>query len=192
LQEFAIQIKQQANGVSNTRCLIDGDATELIKASAFARGAKADLVITSPPYPGVHVLYHRWQVDGRKETPAPYWIINGDDGSGAGHYTFGDRRQSTSEPYFHKSLATLHAIRRVVKDGGIMIQLVAFSDPSEQLPRYLANMANAGFHELFVREKGARWHRGRIWREVPNRKWHVTFRGRAHSSREVVLVHRAR
>ncbi|MCH8271573.1 MAG: hypothetical protein IH985_10240 [Planctomycetes bacterium] len=34
----------------------------------------ADLVVTSPPYPGVHILYHRWQVDGRKETDAPYWI----------------------------------------------------------------------------------------------------------------------
>lgn len=32
------------------------------------------LVLTSPPYPGVHVLYHRWQVLGRRETPAPFWI----------------------------------------------------------------------------------------------------------------------
>lgn len=32
------------------------------------------LILTSPPYPGVHVLYHRWQVQGRKETPAPFWI----------------------------------------------------------------------------------------------------------------------
>lgn len=32
----------------------------------------ARIVLTSPPYPGVHVLYHRWQVDGRKETPAPF------------------------------------------------------------------------------------------------------------------------
>jgi DNA methylase len=27
------------------------------------------LVLTSPPYPGVHVIYHRWQVDGRKRDP---------------------------------------------------------------------------------------------------------------------------
>ncbi|HEV8583282.1 MAG TPA: DNA methyltransferase, partial [Thermoanaerobaculia bacterium] len=26
------------------------------------------LVLTSPPYPGVHVLYHRWQIKGRRET----------------------------------------------------------------------------------------------------------------------------
>jgi hypothetical protein len=29
------------------------------------------LVLTSPRYAGVHVLYHRWQVDGRKEAPLP-------------------------------------------------------------------------------------------------------------------------
>jgi hypothetical protein len=27
------------------------------------------LVVTSPTYPGVHVLYHRWQVDGRGLRP---------------------------------------------------------------------------------------------------------------------------
>src|SRR5262249_52982637 len=27
------------------------------------------LVLTSPPYVGVHVLYHRWQVQGRRESP---------------------------------------------------------------------------------------------------------------------------
>jgi hypothetical protein len=40
------------------------------------------LVVTSPPYPGVHVLYHRWQVDGRKEAPLPFMIANKLDGSG--------------------------------------------------------------------------------------------------------------
>jgi hypothetical protein len=40
------------------------------------------LVVTSPPYPGVHVLYHRWQVDGRKEAPLPFMIANKLDGAG--------------------------------------------------------------------------------------------------------------
>jgi hypothetical protein len=39
------------------------------------------LVLTSPPYPGVHVLYHRWQVDGRKETPLPFMIAGKLDGA---------------------------------------------------------------------------------------------------------------
>jgi hypothetical protein len=49
------------------------------------------LILTSPPYPGVHVLYHRWQVLGRRETPAPFWIAGTLDGAGASYYTFGDR-----------------------------------------------------------------------------------------------------
>ena len=43
------------------------------------------LVVTSPPYPGVHVLYHRWQVDGRKEAPLPFMIANKLDGAGELH-----------------------------------------------------------------------------------------------------------
>ena len=50
------------------------------------------LILTSPPYPGLHVLYHRWQVKGRRETPAPFWIAGTLDGDGASFYTFGDRR----------------------------------------------------------------------------------------------------
>jgi hypothetical protein len=50
------------------------------------------LVVTSPPYPGVHVLYHRWQVDGRKEAPLPFMIANKLDGSGGSYYTMGDRK----------------------------------------------------------------------------------------------------
>ena len=41
------------------------------------------LVLTSPPYPGIHMLYHRWQVDGRKESPAAFWIANKLDGAGS-------------------------------------------------------------------------------------------------------------
>ena len=41
------------------------------------------LVVTSPPYPGVHILYHRWQVDGRKEAPLPFMIANRLDGAGS-------------------------------------------------------------------------------------------------------------
>ena len=49
------------------------------------------LVVTSPPYPGVHVLYHRWQVGGRAETPMPYWLADQRDGLGPKHYTMGGR-----------------------------------------------------------------------------------------------------
>jgi DNA modification methylase len=144
---------------------------------------RVTLVITSPPYPGVHVLYHRWQVDGRRETAAPYWITGCNDGRGASFYNFSDRRQA--DDYFRTSLRTLRAIRRVVQDGGYMVQMIAFNRPEDQLPRYLENMSLAGFSEVPA------FGGDRIWRDVPHRKWHATLRARGHSAREVALVHRA-
>lgn len=56
------------------------------------------LVITSPPYPGVHVLYHRWQVLGGKETPAPFWIANQLDGAGEAYYLMNGRPRNLPKP----------------------------------------------------------------------------------------------
>ncbi len=167
------------------RVLTNQDAGELDRLPVFAKqGERANLVVTSPPYPGIHVLYHRWQVDGRRETPAPYWIADCNDGEGGSYYNFGDRREKDATTYFASSLRTLRMIRRVMASGAVMVQMVAFNDPKRHLPRYLANMERAGFREL-------RPGRNRVWREVPNRRWHATLRGRTSSSREVVLVHRA-
>lgn len=173
-----------------TATLINGDATDLPGASVFQDRTRADLVVTSPPYPGVHVLYHRWQVDGRRETPAPYWIAGCDDGQGASYYNFGDRRESAADKYFDTSLRTLQAVRRVMRDGAHIVQMVAFNRPEAQLPRYLENMREAGFAEVLAgAHPGVA--EGRVWREVPNRKWHACFVGKTHSANEVVLVHRA-
>jgi hypothetical protein len=114
----------------------------------FRAGRRADIVVTSPPYPGIHMLYHRWQVDGRRETPAPYWIADCNDGQGASFYNFADRRRGAADTYFSESLRTLQGIRSVVRDGAIFVQMIAFSDPNRQLPRYLANMEKAAFSEV--------------------------------------------
>ena len=123
-------------------------------------------------------------MDGRKETPAPYWIAGCNDGQGASFYNFGDRRRAAADNYFRTSLATLHSIRAVMRNGGHMVQMVAFNKAEEQLPRYLENMEQAGFAEVLVGDR-------RIWRQVPQRKWHATLVGKTESANEVVLVHRA-
>jgi hypothetical protein len=172
--------------------LCNEDAENVACLPCFASaGNRVSLVVTSPPYPGVHVLYHRWQVDGRRETPAPYWIAGCNDGQGASFYNFGDRRESGIETYFASSLRTLKGIRRVMAGNGLMVQMVAFNNPAEQLPRYLQNMESAGFREITPSESGAASRANRIWREVPNRKWHAILNGKTHSSREVVLIHAA-
>ena len=175
-----------------SKTLIEGDAAKINKAPIFAqKGKRADLVITSPPYPGVHVLYHRWQVDGRRETPAPYWIAGCEDGEVESYYNFGSRYQSNLQTYFNTSLNTLKSIREVMRNGAFIVQMISFSDPHKQLSRYLLNMNEAGFEEIFpigLRKDGAA---RRIWRQVPSRRWHASLKGNTNSSREVVLIHQA-
>lgn len=147
------------------------------------------LVCTSPPYPGVHVLYHRWQVDGRKETPAPFWIANKLDGDGESYYTLGNRRAFELKSYFEGLREAMRSISAICSKDTTVMQVVAFSDPSWQLPRYLSVIDDAGMKEMFL--PNLRKQRdGRLWRSVPNRKWHANQKGKTSGSQEVVLFHR--
>lgn len=172
-----------AQGSSCT--LLNCSAADLGKQPPFTYGRKANLVVTSPPYPGIHMLYHRWQVDGRRETPAPYWMAGCQDGQGNAFYNFADRAVTAEDNYFAESLRTLTAIRSVMAKGGTIVQLVAFSTPARQLRRYLINMETACFEE--VRGPSQR----RLWRDVPSRRWHANSKGKLSAAREVVLIHRA-
>lgn len=147
------------------------------------------LILTSPPYPGVHVLYHRWQVQGRRETAAPFWIADSLDGNGASYYTFGDRQEPELARYFRNASATFSSVAKLADAKTIVVQMVAFSEPSWQLDAYLTVMNDAGFREVFFR-KIANGDDGRVWRGVPNRKWYARNRGEIAASKEVVLFHR--
>jgi hypothetical protein len=164
--------------------LIHDSAAHLEQHAPFIQGRRARLVVTSPPYPGIHMLYHRWQVDGRHESPAPFWLAECNDGHDATYYNFAYRSEAAADRYFAESLRTLTAIRKVMDDGATFVQLIAFANPKRHLRRYLANMEKAGFGE--VRAGGRR-----PWRTVPGRKWHATLKGTLPSAREVVLVHQA-
>lgn len=150
------------------------------------RGPK--LVVTSPPYPGVHVLYHRWQVDGRKEAPLPFMIANKLDGAGSSYYTMGDRKYPKLRTYFDNIRATMSSVAAVAVKRTIIVQMVAFSDPKWQLPRYLETMEEAGLRELRLRSLRGE-HDGRLWRSVPSRRWYSDQRGDTPASQEVVLFH---
>lgn len=189
MEDFEKAITLSVNQ-NRQRVLLELDASFLHGSWVFStRRPKADLVVTSPPYPGVHVLYHRWQVDGRKESPAPYWITGCEDGHGGSYYTFGSRKQRGLESYFESSLRSLASIRKVMRRGGYVVQMLAFADPDVQLPRYLANMKAAGFREVLGYTHLCRAADNRIWRTVPNRKWHASLKGDTRGSREVVLIH---
>jgi DNA modification methylase len=147
------------------------------------------LVLTSPPYPGVHVLYHRWQVRGRRETPAPFWITESRDGQGSSYYTFGDRKAHELRPYFDHALGAFRSIAKIINRETIIVQMVAFAEPEWQLDRYAAMMKHAGFDEIKFAEL-ANEKDGRVWRSVPNRKWYASQLGTTPGSREVVLFHK--
>jgi hypothetical protein len=144
------------------------------------------LVITSPPYPGVHVLYHRWQVGGRRETPAPYWFIGGRDGNSASYYTMGSRTPFGWDNYFTGLTAAFRSVRAIVHPEALVVQLVAFADVERQLPRFLAAMEEAGFCEVLP--KGL--DRAGYWRDVPNRKWYNRTSAVQTSAQELLLFHR--
>lgn len=178
------------NLIGSMRALCLQRSAAGIETDARLRGFPApSLILTSPPYPGVHVLYHRWQVQGRRETPAPFWVANCLDGNGASFYTFGHREQKDLKGYYEKAFAAFSSLAKIADRKTLLVQLVGFSDPSWQLPRFLSVLDLAGFTEVhfpdFTNSSD-----GRLWRCIPNRKWYADQRGDIPPSKEVVLFHR--
>lgn len=149
------------------------------------------LILTSPPYPGVHVLYHRWQVDGGKETGAPFFIANALDGSGSSYYTMGDRKRPRLTTYFAQLRDGLSSLARLSDERTTIVQVVAFSRPEWQLQAYLNAAAEVGLAEMYLPVLDSTPD-GRLWRHVPNRKWYADQKGRTPGAQEVVLFHRLR
>ena len=143
------------------------------------------LVLTSPPYPGVHILYHRWQVLGRRETPAPYWIAGIQDGHGPSHYTMGSRSALGLRNYFIGLTAAFSNLRQILAPDARVVQLMSFSDVTVQLPRFLEAMTLAGYEESTEERLESRQ-----VRSVPNRKWYVHRSPSNDASQEMLLIHR--
>jgi DNA methylase len=175
------------NGIARHRLLLHRNAIGLHEDPRIsALGTRPKLVFTSPPYPSVHVLYHRWQYRGRKETPAPYWIARVPDGFYESYYTGGSRTPTGRENYFKMIEAAFRSVRSIIDPRGLVVQLVGFSNAETQLPRYLGSMYAAGFEEVDVGGED------RLDRRVPNRKWYAKLKGAVDASSELLLFHRPR
>lgn len=143
-------------------------------------GRRPTLVLTSPPYPRVHVLYSRWQVDGRRETSVPYEIAACRDGSPPSFYTLGSRTAFGEDGYFRRIARVFELIREALPPGGHLVQVVGFNRVETQLDRYVATLSEAGFVAQDI---------SGLDRRVPNRRWYA--RGTSSdSSNEYLLVHR--
>jgi hypothetical protein len=170
--------------------VITGRAQELPLDPRVARYASPRLVLTSPPYPGVYINYHRWKLYGRKETPLPYWIAEKLDGKGLSYYTMRARVRNDLASYFRELGEAFSAIVSLCDAETTIAQVVGFSDRQRQLPRYLRTMQDAGLREVTF-ERCATGKDGRLWRHVPGRRWWA--KGTIEdTAREVVLFHRLR
>jgi hypothetical protein len=149
----------------------------------------AKLVITSPPYPGVHVLYHRWQVQGRRETAAPFAILASKDGHGPSHYTLGGRHEAGLRRFFDNLIACFRSISYLLDEQSVVVQLVSVANYETQLPGILTAMDRAGFEEC-TDEAGEKGSLPRFWRSVPNRKWYASGKEHLTSAKELLLIHR--
>lgn len=177
-----------ASGLRRTLC-INRPASKIEDVQQLHSYPAPSLILTSPPYPGVHVLYHRWQIQSRRETGLPYWIANCQDGTGSSYYTFGDRKQHGLTKYFEVAKESFSSIRSFCDSRTIVAQLVAFSDPTWQLPRYLRMMEKSGFTQIsepLTPDDSDPL----ICRRVPNRKWYAAAKGDTPSSNEILLIHR--
>lgn len=130
-------------GLRRSVRVIQADAQQLSKRLA-RRLDPVRLILTSPPYPGVHVLYHRWQVYGRKETSLPNEVRGLMNGPYESHYTFGSRKKA-GEVDFRKLMAVYSSLRRLTTPSTIVAQVVGSSDPARQLLLFRAAMEAAGF-----------------------------------------------
>jgi hypothetical protein len=145
------------------------------------------LVLTSPPYPGVHVLYHRWQVKGRRETALPYLIAGLQNGFPESKFTFGPRHDPELRHYLPKYSEAFASIVNTLDRDSLIVQLLGFSNPKTQLPLILNALHGLGLDEVDFVYAGPG--SGRAWRHVPNRKWHANLQ-QGEGGSEVLLVHR--
>lgn len=147
------------------------------------------LVITSPPYVDVHVLYNRWQILGRRETKAPYWIIDKREERGPASFTFAARGRRSADAYMQALRSCFSEITCLLSPTSTVVQLVAFHDPATQLDLYLETLEASGLRAVFVDSTGAsEVSIGR--RSVPNRRWYAQINNQSKSSKEFLLIHR--
>jgi hypothetical protein len=181
-------------GPGLARCLVLHQGLPGVAAHPRLRKHPAPrLVLTSPPYPGVYVNYHRWKVRGRQETPFPYFLAGQSDGNGLAYYTMAARSDPSQRTYFTRLERAFRDVARLCDAATHVVQVVGFNDVEDQLDRYLETMHRAGFAEVKF-DALATADDGRLWRDVPGRRWWARAGDRSsvvtHTAHEVVLIHR--
>src|SRR5258708_39731249 len=106
---------------------------------------------------------------------------------GASDYTFGDRKENYLDSYYEQALAAFNSISRISGPNTMIVQMIAFSEPSWQLPRYLKTMDHAGLKEVRF-SRLANSGDGRGWGCGSKQKRDACQRGLVRRSTESVLL----
>jgi len=148
------------------------------------------LAVFSPPYPGVHAIYPRWQVRGRKETTIPFWLAGVKGDASEVTYTMGGRGTGYINEFVESFANAMRSVSQVLQPGSHVVQVLGFREPKTQLPRLLDVMKDCGFRERTFTTIATNGD-GRLWRTVPSQKWYSAVRNeKTPGSSEVVLIHR--
>ncbi|MEK7994633.1 MAG: DNA methyltransferase [Planctomycetota bacterium] len=174
-------------GLRRSLRVLQSDAERIAERLRLAGTDPVSLILTSPPYPGVHVLYHRWQVYGRRETALPYHLLQLNDGSFESHYTFGSRKKADTL-YFGRLAAVFASLRCLTTRSTLVAQVVGFCDPERHLPRFRQVMDSVGFDEVMDPDSPD----SVIARIIPRRRWYAELSTGQGSGHEFVLIHRPR
>ena len=178
-------------GFPSEPLVIDTAVADIKEAIDIVNQQSPRLVLTSPPYPGVYVNYHRWKIRSRRESPVPYWLVNSVDGHGQAHYTMSAR--TSMNEYFRKLAVAFQTIASLMDEDSWLVQIVGFPEHTPYLEQYLQVMNSSGLVERHFDDAATCATDGRLWRQVPGRRWWVSAKAMSEPSqgtrKEVVLFH---
>ena len=146
------------------------------------------LILTSPPYPGTHILYHRWQVYARWETDLPYHLLGIDNRNYESHYTLGHRNEPGNANYFLKLGKIFSQLSSLISPSTVVAQVVAFSRPEKHIVQFREMMAVAGYKELRKYDEP----NFIVKRSIPHRRWYAQIAPKQESSMEFLFLHKIR
>ena len=181
--ETNVQLNSNKKILSNSSIYNRSAAKCLINKNLKSK--KTKLIITSPPYPGINVLYATWQIHGRRNTSLPYLILGMDRPQNRSILNFQHPKTKNLKIYFKTMEKVFSSLYKVSNKKTLLMQLVAFNKLDGVLNQYLRTMKKCGFKEIRLNGKK------RIWRNIPNRSWQSTFAKKGlPSSKEVLLLHK--
>jgi len=185
--DFDKELKKNRSifGSHNKIKIIKSDILKLSKINSLKKG-KVKLILTSPPYPGIHISYNKWQLHGRRDTKLPYWIMNSRPPV-LTKFTYRGEKSRRLVDYYRYMTKVYLKLKPYCAYNCYIVKLLSFRNKAKEFRLYREAMQNAGLEEIKILKNGD----GRLWRIVPKRRWQVAYSKRKlKSNKEVLLLYR--